>query len=188
MTLRLITAPAVEPATVDEVKLDARIDVSELDATITLLIKAARQRCEDLTGRALITQTWELVLDEFPVDGIRVGKLPIGSITSLKYYDSNGTLQTLDASTYTLDADRLPGWIYEAGLNTWPSVRSEENSVVIRFVAGYGASADDVPAELRYWIRAQAAAAVQAQSAQTDASVGMDFVNSLLDPYKLSHI
>jgi len=76
MTLRLITAPSAEPATVDEVKLDARIDGPELDATIELLIKAARQRCEDLTGRALITQTWELVLDEFPVDGIRVGKLP----------------------------------------------------------------------------------------------------------------
>lgn len=188
MTLRLITAPSAEPATVDEVKLDARIDGPELDATIELLIKAARQRCEDLTGRALITQTWELVLDEFPVDGIRVGKLPIASITSLKYYDSDGALQTLDADTYTLDADRLPGWIYEAGLNTWPSVLSEENSVMIRFVAGYGDAAEDVPAELRYWIRAQAAAAVHAQSAQTDASVGMDFVNSLLDPYKLSHI
>ena len=188
MTLRLTVEPGSEPATVDEVKLDARIDGPELDATIALLIKAARRRCEDLTGRALITQTWQLVLDTFPPDGIRVGKLPIASITSIQYYDSTGTLQTLASDTYTLDADRLPGWIYEAGLNTWPSVRSEENSVIITFVAGYGDAAEDVPAELRYWIRAQAAAAVHAQSAQTDASVGMDFVNSLLDPYKLSHI
>jgi uncharacterized phiE125 gp8 family phage protein len=188
MTLKRTVAPSVEPATVDEVKLDARIDGPELDATIELLIKAARQRCEDLTGRALITQTWQLILDEFPVDGIRIGKLPIASITSIEYYNSIGTLQTLDPSTYTLDADRLPGWIYEAGLNTWPSVRTEENSVIITLVAGYGAAASDVPAELRYWIRAQAAAAIQAQSTQTDASVGMDFVNSLLDPYKLSHI
>ncbi len=52
----------------------------------------------------------------------------------------------------------------------------------MRFVAGY-ADADAVPAELKYWIRVQAAAAVQAQSAQVDASVSMPFIDQLLEQY-----
>lgn len=184
---RLITAPTVEPATVAEVKLDARIDITELDDTIEILITAARMQAEDITGRALINQTWELVLDKFPVDDrIRVEKLPIGSITSVKYYDVDGVLQTLSASLYALDADNLPGWIYPVEGESWPSVRDQENSVIIRFVAGYGAAASDVPAPIRYWIRAQAAAAIQQQSDQADKSVNMQFVTDLLNAYKLS--
>lgn len=187
MTFRLITAPTTEPATVAEVKTDARIDGAELDETISLLITAARRKCEDLTGRALITQTCELVLHRFPVGRIEIGKLPVSSITSITYYDIDGTLQTLSASTYTLDANTLPGYIYETSTNTWPSTRDEENSVIIRFVAGYGA-ASDVPAELKYWIRAQASAAIQQQSHQVDMSVTTQFVDGLLDAYKLSFI
>lgn len=186
MTLRLITGPSVEPATVAEVKLDARIDGGELDETIGLLITSARQSAEEITGRALITQTWELVLDRFPFDDrIEIGKLPISSVTSVKYYDVDGVLQTLDSSLYAVDVDTLPGWIYPVEGESWPSVRDEENSVIIRFVAGYGDSASDVPAQIRYWIRAQAAAAIQSQSDQVDKSPTMQFVNDMLNPYRL---
>lgn len=187
MSLRLITAPATEPATVAEVKLDARIDGTALDATITTLISAARKRAEDITGRALITQTWELVLDQFPGNEIQIGKLPIASITSVKYYDTAGILQTMDAADYSLDADTLPGWILPAYGEAWPDTISAANAVIIRFVAGYGA-ASDVPAEIRMWIRAQVSAAIQAQSNQTDVSPSLEFINCLLDGYKLSFI
>jgi uncharacterized phiE125 gp8 family phage protein len=187
MTLRLITAPATEPATAAEVKLDARINGATFDATITTLITAARKRAEDITGRALITQTWELVLDAFPESEIQIGKMPIGSITYVKYYDGDGVLQTIDAADYSLDADTLPGWLLPAYGDVWPATLDAANSVIIRFVAGYG-GASDVPAEIRMWIRAQVSAAIQAQSDQVDKSPSMDFINSLLDGYKLSWV
>jgi uncharacterized phiE125 gp8 family phage protein len=188
MTLRLITPPAAEPATVAEVKLDAHMNGTTFDATITTLITAARRRAEDITGRSLITQTWELVLDYFPAGPIKIGMLPIQSVTSITYYDTNAALQTLAADQYALDANTLPGWINPAYGVTWPITRDVPNAVIIRFVTGYGLTAATVPEEIRMWIRAQAAAVIQAQSDQIDKSPTMEFTNGLLDGYKLYHI
>lgn len=181
MTLRLIDAPESEPVTVAEVKRDARIDHTDLDTDIGTLITAARQTAEDRTGRALMPQTWELVLDDFPgSEGeIVIGKLPIDSITSVKYYDAAGVLQTLDSDQYTLDADTLPGRILPAYSVVWPSVYDIKNAVIIRFVAGY-ADADSVPAEIKMWIRLQVAREVGGDQVKITP-----FADALLDAYRL---
>lgn len=189
MTLRIVTPPAVEPATTAEVKTDARIDSSSLDATIAVLITAARKVAEDRTGRALITQTWELVLDAFPAAEIEIGLMPIQSITWVKYYDSDGALQTLGSDQYVLDVDTMPGWLLPAYGVSWPSTYAVANAVIIRFVAGYGAAASNVPAELRMWIRAQAAAAIDHQDGLMDGkSIPLPFIDGLLDSYRLRWI
>ena len=66
MTLKLITAPAAEPVLLADAKLHLRVDHIADDDLITSLITAAREAAEHLTGRALITQTWERVLGAFP--------------------------------------------------------------------------------------------------------------------------
>lgn len=184
MSLRLITAPASEPVTVDEVKFDASIDGSESDVVIASLIKAARIEAEKRTGRALITQTWELVLDAFPAAEIEIGKLPVSTITSVKYYDTNGVQQTLASDKYALDADTLPGWVLPAYGTDWPDTYDMANAVVIRFVAGYG-DASAVPDDIKLWIRAHAAR--EADKGQNQVVVS-DFVDGLLDQYKLSFL
>jgi uncharacterized phiE125 gp8 family phage protein len=186
MTLRLYTAPTEEPVTVAQVKSDARLSGTALDATITTLIVAARMEAESETGRALMAQTWELLLDEFPADctQILIGKLPITAVTHVKYYDTAGVLQTLAADQYVLDADRLPGWLYLAPSCVWPSTQDRENAVQIRFTAGY-ASADAVPAPIKHWIRAKVAVEVDMTKEQTTVT---DFVNRMLDPYRLYHV
>ena len=55
-----VQAPAVEPVSVDEVKLDQRIDLSSFDALIPDYITAHREAAEDKLGRRLITQTWRV--------------------------------------------------------------------------------------------------------------------------------
>lgn len=62
----LVTAPTVEPVTVTEAKLFARIDTTADDSIVNDLIAAARKRCEQWRGRAFLTQTWNLFLDTFP--------------------------------------------------------------------------------------------------------------------------
>ena len=183
MSKQLITAPSSEPVTRDEVKLDARVDGFDLDATIDLLITAARRKAETLTGRAIMPQTWDLYLDDWPTDGIKIGMMPLQSITHIKYDDNNGDEQTVDSSVYSLDANKIPGWVYLNDGESWPTgLRGGRNKIRVRFVAGY-ADAESVPAELKYWIRVQAAAAVQAQSAQVDASVSMPFIDQLLEQF-----
>ena len=69
MRLVLITPPAVEPVTLDEAKLHARVEYPDQDALVTSLIVAARRYCETCLRAALITQQWVLMLDSFPSAG-----------------------------------------------------------------------------------------------------------------------
>ena len=66
MALAIKTAPTTEPLTIDEAKLHLREDGTDQDDLISSLIVAARQHVEDVLKRSLITQTWELWLEEFP--------------------------------------------------------------------------------------------------------------------------
>jgi uncharacterized phiE125 gp8 family phage protein len=59
----------VEPITLNEAKAHLRVFGTDDDGYITSLIAAARQSAESLTDRALLPQTWELALDEFPSIG-----------------------------------------------------------------------------------------------------------------------
>lgn len=63
--LDLVTAPAIEPITVAEVKNALRIDHTEDDTLIGFLITAARTSAEAYTRRAFITQTWKMFMDSF---------------------------------------------------------------------------------------------------------------------------
>src|SRR5437016_1894555 len=62
----LVTPPAVEPVTVADADLYARISSSTEDPLVTTLITAARKRCEEWRGQAFITQVWDEFYDSFP--------------------------------------------------------------------------------------------------------------------------
>jgi uncharacterized phiE125 gp8 family phage protein len=87
MSLKPITAPAEEPVTLVEAKAQCKVDHSADDALLAIFIQSAREAAEHITGRAFITQTWELVLDAFPAAEIQLSKPKIQSITSVKYLD-----------------------------------------------------------------------------------------------------
>jgi len=191
MTLRLITPPAVEPISALECmqwsRIDASVEVPDpIAAILAMLIPAARKVAENVTGRGLITQTWEQVYDKFPAKEIEIGMLPIQSITSLKYYDVDGVLQTMSAADYVLDQDTLPGWVLPAYGVSWPSTYDSAQSVIIQFVAGYGAAGSDVPAEIKMWISAQCAAAYNNPDALMDGKYAcLPFIDGLLDAYRI---
>lgn len=147
MALRLISAPTVEPISLAEAKSHLRVTHSTEDLIIAMYVSAAREDIEKWTARALVTQTWELVLDEFPADEIQLPKPPLQSVTSIKYDDGNGIEQTLDVSEYTVDNVSEPGWVVPTPTG-WPSTFEGINSVRIRFVAGYlsGNSPEDLAA------------------------------------------
>ncbi len=118
MPNRLITAPAVEPVTLAEARLHLRvIDTSE-DTLITSLIVAAREYCENFTGRKLIQQTWDLILDAFPADGVSLTYAPTMTIDSVTYLDTNGSSQVLSSALYVTDTFGAPGWLVP--VTVWP--------------------------------------------------------------------
>jgi uncharacterized phiE125 gp8 family phage protein len=149
----LITQPILEPLDLEEVKKAIQFTSDTDDTLIDTWISASRQRFETQTGRQILTATWELWLDRFPCGGIELTKAPLQSVTSVKYIDTDGTLQTMDAADYAVKTPQGPqcdrGWIEPAFGETWPSTRDESGAVRIRYSAGYGSAQGDVPELVR---------------------------------------
>lgn len=161
MSLTLVTAPTVEPIALNVAKEHLRVDNTNSDALITLLIKTARIWTENYLGRALEDQTWDLKLDGFPSrrnidwpDQIDIPIPPLQSVTSINYVDTDGTTQTLATSTYQVDTSSEPARIVPSYGNYWPATRNQLNAVTVRFVAGHprvGSPLEtDVPAAIRH--------------------------------------
>lgn len=191
MALKPISAPAAEPVTLAEAKIRLSVDHDEHNAMITDLIAAARAAAENKTGRALIAQTWELVLDAFPAHEIKLAKPPVSSIVSIQYIDPDGVQQTMDPADYSLDPDSLPGWVLPAYGTAWPATLDAANVVRVRFVAGYGAAATDVPTPVRQWINVTLAtyyANREAILAGNFTELPNAFVDGLLDCYRIIEV
>lgn len=150
MALKLITAPAAEPVSTSEAKSHLRVDTTADDTYIGTLITVARQNVESHLRRALISQTWEVVLDAFPAGVIRLPKPPLASVTSIKYTDDEGNESTYSSANYVVDTDTEPGRVVLKSGQTWPAVTlAAVNGVRVRYVAGYGAAGSNVPQAIR---------------------------------------
>lgn len=157
MALSLSSAPATEPVTVAEAKAHLRLDHSSDDDYLEdFVIPAARRYAETLTRRAFITQTWILRLNGFGGGGpIVLPKPPLVSITSVTYTDTAGDSQTWAASStgYVLEQPTgehaMHASIRPAYGVSYPSTRDIVDSVVITYVAGYGA-ASAVPIGIKH--------------------------------------
>lgn len=189
MTLKLISGPATEPVTLAEAKVQCRVDsdITTEDALISALITAAVQQCEHELGRALITQTWEQVLDEFPAAELPLDKPDAKSVVSVKYLDTTGVEQTLAPSAYYVDLDTMPGWVLPAVDTDWPDTYDSANAVRVRFTTGYG-DASAVPAGIKAWIKLRVATMFkfreQIASGASVSELPGGFADRLLDPYR----
>lgn len=144
-------APTVECVSVSDVHTQARIDSSDEDAYISgTLIPAARELAESYTQRCFTNTTFRYVLDEWPLNRVlRLPRVPLVSVTSVKYYDQNATEQTVTATDYTVHTDAEPGFIEIDQEYNYPTLYGDSADVRIVFVAGYGVVATGVPATIR---------------------------------------
>lgn len=147
--LTLTSAAATEPLTTAQAKTHLRVDTSDEDTYIDTLIAAARAHVENWIGRRLVTQTWDLKRDEFPVGSreIAIPYGPVQSITSIYYINTGGTSTLLAAADYVLDTASLVARVYPAYSLIWPATRDQRLAVTIKYVAGYGTAAS-VPANI----------------------------------------
>ena len=87
------------------------------------------------------------------IDGRGQVTIDAGGKGSVVYIDTDGATQTVSSSVYDVDIDQEPGRLRLAYSESWPSDRrSTPNSVIIRFVAGYG-DADAVPETIKAAIK-----------------------------------
>jgi uncharacterized phiE125 gp8 family phage protein len=146
------TPPATEPLTLADAKAQCRIDASDEDAYINGLISSARMYCEDLLDISILTQVWEARYDNFPLWEINLPRPPMqAQNVTVTYRNEAGQLNTITsvANEFQIDHYTTPGRIYPNYNGVWPAVRGDENSVVVRWTAGYGASGASVPPVLK---------------------------------------
>lgn len=155
--LYLVTPPAADPLSLEQVKHNLNIDYDDDDLYLTALLTAATQEVERLINRAIMPQTWQLYLDRFPPNSgpIYIPKPPLQSVTSVTFTDTEFNINTVpgpsggvggaNGATYIVDVHREPGVVTPSWSNFWPPVVLQPiDSVCVTFVAGY-ASAAKVP-------------------------------------------
>jgi uncharacterized phiE125 gp8 family phage protein len=192
MSLKLITAPIAPPVTLAEMKAHLRVDMTDDDTLISAMLVGATDVAEQHTGRAIMPQTWEITLDAFP-DAFEITRVPVQSITSLKYYDASGVQQTLSPSLYALDNadDFSAAYVVPAFGAEWPETREQINAVTLRYAAGY-ADATAVPEAIKSWIKLQVSAMYENREAEAysaravSTTVKMSFVDGLIARYRIA--
>jgi hypothetical protein len=75
-------------------------------------------------------------------------------VTSVQYYDTTGTQQTLAGTFYTVDTVSRPGRIIRAPLQSWPALQGDRlvNAITITYVVGY-TTADLIPERVKQGMR-----------------------------------
>lgn len=152
---KVTTAPAVAVLTTAQAKAHLRVDFAADDDVIAALVDAATKRAEQETGLALINQTVRAELHAAPSSGtaIELPVAPLSSVTSVTYRDSSNVEQTLASAAYQTSApSEGRAYIVEAEGYSWPSTRVGVESLVVTFVAGFGAAATAVPQDIKQGI------------------------------------
>jgi uncharacterized phiE125 gp8 family phage protein len=150
MALVLTSGPAVEPVTLAEAKAHLRIDGTAEDTLIGSLIVTSRLHVEAALGLALITQSWSYFIDAWPPGReLALPLRPVQSITAVRLYAADESVQTVASDTYLLDGAGSPARLVRKASLAWPKPSRAANGIEIAFVAGYGNAAANVPAPIR---------------------------------------
>lgn len=168
---------AQQMITTANMKLFLRVDTSADDALIDDFIKTATETISQFLRRTIVAATYDFTMDRIHDGGgledtitegtydlpkymlqgganyIELPFPPVQSITSIKTTDLSDVQTTFANTNYRLDPD---GRVYLNYGCIWPVNLRNYNSVVIRFVAGYGWS--QVPLPIVNGIRDYAAA------------------------------
>jgi len=148
------TAAVDEPVSLAEFKDHLRITGDDENINLQRLLKTATDATETILQSRLINTTMLGYLTEIPSgDMVALLPSPVGSITEVKYYATDNTSQTWDSDSYTLDTSRSPCRLVRNHGYSWPSATRTWNPIHVKFVAGYGTKASEVPWEIRHAIK-----------------------------------
>lgn len=205
-SFELVTPPASEPVSLAEAKSWSRITSAGNDSDISLMIQTAREKCENLTNRRFITQTWRMWLDSWPRksgtpwwDGKREGSIvdvfgyaqeidlklcPVIAVSSLSYFLTDDTEVVLDPSVYqVVDGKGGPGKVVLRYGQIWPTtILRLARGVKIDFSVGYGASGSAVPESIKSAIKALTAHLFEHRGDE-EAQAIPKVVKDLLNPF-----
>ena len=153
MSSILLSGPAVEPVALDDAKAFLKVETADDDDVIAALIAGARVHVEAQTRRALITQSWRLIRDAWPDDGrLAIMPVPLVALTAARIYNLDGTTQAIDPASFVVEKAAAPA-VLAFGASPPLAPGRVVAGIELDITAGYGDTAEDVPADLRQAIR-----------------------------------
>ncbi|MEW9584326.1 head-tail connector protein [Paraburkholderia sp. DGU8] len=168
--VQVIAPPTQMPVSLDTAKLHLRVDGTVEDDLITIYLQAATARAENITGRALITQT---LRERFPrcAGDVELTRWPVQSIVSV-----------------TSAGEDVAGYTFEPGDNA-TLCGLPRGTIVATYKAGYGDTADAVPEPIVQWILATVGTFYENRETEIAdnraATVSLSYLDSLLDAYRI---
>jgi len=151
MNITTLVEPSVEPVTVAEAKTLLRVETADEDALLSSLIATARMTVEQSTGRSLVTRELQAVMDHWP-NGQRVvlPSPPLQQVLSVSIRDHTGDQSIWGSDNYVVETSGPAPYIALMPGALWPSAQHNAGAIRIRYRAGYGDSATDVPPPLAH--------------------------------------
>jgi uncharacterized phiE125 gp8 family phage protein len=141
---------AVLPVSLAYAKEYLHIDAANTahDITVTRMLTAARDFFEGTTNNSLTEITWKTFRDKF-ISCFEIRKTPLIDISSIKYYDDSGILQTIDIANYFIRPMVGYDFIQFKQAFTVPSFSEDFGwPIEIVFKAGYTDQADAIPEDI----------------------------------------
>ncbi len=136
-------APTVRPVSLTEAKTHCHIDGTSEDSLIGIYLDAAITACENKLQNPIMDSRFTLYAKRFDCH-MSLQKKFVSTINSVKYYDANGTQQTVDSSNYSLQDFKVPNVLYFRDY-TFPNTDSREFPVEVDFNAGATAATGVLP-------------------------------------------
>ena len=126
--------------TLAETKAYLKITTNHDDLLITNLIKSVSQSCESHTSLALLSQEWHALYRGFSHNMLSLPKRPAKKITEIELINYQGKTNVYSSEFYTFNPENSELLFYMQPLSYLIS---------IKFSAGFGDLASDIPEEIR---------------------------------------
>lgn len=155
--IKVTTEPVLKPVELAETIKYARGNTGIEDDVFDNLIAVSTSQVQTITEQQLITATTEEYFQDFPWGDRRFFLMmpPVQSITSIKYFDTDGVQQTWASSNYTLiNNSNIQGYVQLTQDAVIPSLQVDrDQAITIEYLNGYGLNPSDVPEDFRTAIK-----------------------------------